>query len=82
MAEVLTGCPYDCGGSCPLTVHVKGDEIRRISPFEETDSPEMPELRPCARGLSQVQRVYHPDRLRYPLKRVGERGEGRFQRIS
>lgn len=82
MAEVLTGCPYDCGGSCPLTVYVEGGRIRRIAPYEEPDSPERPELRPCARGLSQVQRLYHPERLRHPLKRVGERGEGRFQRIS
>jgi anaerobic dimethyl sulfoxide reductase subunit A len=36
----------------------------------------------CLRGLTHVQRVYHPDRLRYPLKRVGERGEGKWERIS
>jgi anaerobic dimethyl sulfoxide reductase subunit A len=36
----------------------------------------------CLRGLTHVQRVYHPDRLKYPMKRVGERGEGKWQRIS
>ncbi|MFQ6110763.1 MAG: molybdopterin-dependent oxidoreductase, partial [Nitrospinota bacterium] len=83
MEEFLSGCPFDCGGSCPLTLYVEGGEIKRIGPFEEEpDSPERPELRPCAKGLSQVQRVYHPDRLLYPLKRVGERGEGKFERIS
>ena len=82
MEEIITGCPYDCGGSCPLKVYVEEGEIKRIAPDEEPDSLERPQLRPCARGLSQVQRVYHPDRLRYPMKRVGERGEGKFERIS
>jgi anaerobic dimethyl sulfoxide reductase subunit A len=82
MEEVITGCPYDCGGSCPLKVYVEEGEIKRIAPDEEPDYLERPELRPCARGLSQVQRIYHPDRLRYPMKRVGERGKGKFERIS
>lgn len=82
MEAIVTGCPYDCGGSCPLTVYVEGGVIKRIGPDEEPDTLPTPQLRPCARGLSQVQRVYHPDRLRHPLKRVGERGAGKFQRIS
>jgi anaerobic selenocysteine-containing dehydrogenase len=36
----------------------------------------------CARCLAMVQYAYHPDRLTHPLKRVGERGEGRWQEIS
>ncbi len=36
----------------------------------------------CARGQAGVNQVYNPDRLLYPLKRVGKRGEGRWQRIS
>ena len=36
----------------------------------------------CAKGLAFTQLVYHPDRLKYPLKRVGPRGEGTWQRIS
>lgn len=54
----------------------------RLAPDEGPDYIESPRLRPCARGLAQLQRVYHPDRLRYPLKRASERGEARFQRIS
>jgi len=61
---------------------VDGGEIRRIAPEEGPDSPESPRLRPCARGLSQAQRLYHADRVLYPLKRLGERGEARFQRVS
>ncbi len=36
----------------------------------------------CSKGIAQVERLAHPDRLRHPLKRAGERGEGRWERIS
>lgn len=75
---VHTGCCHDCGGRCALKAHVKDGVIVRI----ETDDGTEPQYRACARGRAYRQRVYHPDRLKYPLKRVGERGEGRFVRIS
>ena len=61
-----------------LKAHVKDGKIIRI----ETDGGEQPQLRACARGRAYRQRVYAPDRLLYPLRRVGARGEGRFERIS
>ncbi|VFS43855.1 anaerobic dimethyl sulfoxide reductase subunit A [Enterobacter cancerogenus] len=42
----------------------------------------MPVMRACVRGRSYRKFVYHPDRLKYPMKRVGKRGEGKFERIS
>jgi len=77
---VPTTCPHDCGAnwSCLLKLHVKNGEIIRI----ETDDGDEPQLRACAKGRSQRKRVYAPDRLKYPMKRVGERGEGKFERIS
>jgi anaerobic selenocysteine-containing dehydrogenase len=36
----------------------------------------------CPKGISAIQFLYHPDRLLYPLKRKGKRGEGEWQRIS
>ncbi len=59
-------------------MHVKDGVITRI----ETDDREEPQYRACARGRAFRQRVYHTDRILYPLKRVGERGEGKFERIS
>lgn len=75
---VITSCSHDCGGSCILLVHVKDGVITRI----EADDGEEPQLRACLRGRAYRQRVYAPDRLKFPMKRVGERGEGKFERIS
>ncbi len=75
---VPTGCCHDCGGRCVLKAHVKNGKIIRI----ETDDGDEPQIRACLRGRAYRQRVYHPDRLKYPLRRIGQRGEGRFERIS
>ena len=75
---VNTGCCHDCGGRCPLKVHVKNGKIIRI----ETDNGEEPQLRACARGRAYRQKLYSPDRLKYPMRRIGERGEGKFERVS
>jgi len=75
---VPTGACYDCGGRCVLKVHVRVGVATRV----ETDDGEEPQLRACARGRAYRQQVYSPDRLRFPLKRIGPRGEGQFERIS
>jgi len=73
-----TACASHCGGSCLMKVHVKDGVIIRI----ETDDGEEPQLRCCLRGRAYRQRVYAPDRIKYPLKRVGPRGKGEFTRVS
>lgn len=75
---IITTCPHDCGGRCVLRAHVRDGRITRI----ETDSGAEPQLRACARGRAYRQRVYAPDRLLYPMQRVGPRGSGRFERIG
>ncbi|MBW2181764.1 MAG: molybdopterin-dependent oxidoreductase [Deltaproteobacteria bacterium] len=75
---VNTGCCHDCGGRCVLKAHVKNGKIIRF----ETDNGENPQIRACARGRAYRQRLYSPDRLKYPQRRTGERGEGKFERIS
>lgn len=75
---IPTGCCHDCGGRCVLRAHVKNGKIIRI----ETDNGAEPQIRACARGRAYRQRVYSPDRLKYPLRRVGERGEGKFEHIT
>lgn len=75
---ITTMCNSHCGGCCMLKVHVKDGVITRI----ETDDGEEPQLRACVKGRAYRQRVYAPDRLLYPLRRIGERGKGEFERIS
>jgi anaerobic dimethyl sulfoxide reductase subunit A len=78
MLVVPTVCATHCGGTCLLKVHMENGRIMRV----ETDNGLEPQLRACARGRALRQRVYSPDRVLYPLKRTGERGEGGFDRIS
>ena len=75
---VLTSCSYDCGARCILRVRVKDGRIVGIG----TDERPMPSLKACVRGLAQKDVVYAADRLTKPLRRVGERGEGKFEPIS
>ncbi|MEE9419667.1 MAG: molybdopterin-dependent oxidoreductase, partial [Desulfatiglandaceae bacterium] len=70
---------FDCGGRCPLKLHVKDNRIIRV---EGDDIEEPHQLRTCLRCRAYRQMVHHPERLMYPQKRVGEKGEGRFERIS
>jgi anaerobic dimethyl sulfoxide reductase subunit A len=75
---VTTACCSHCGGACLLKVHIANGTIVRI----ETDNAEEPQLRACLLGRAYRQRVYAPDRLKFPMRRVGARGEGKFERIS
>ena len=76
---VRTTTAFDCGGRCPLRLHVRDGRIIRV---EGDDAPEPEQLRACLRCRALRQEVYHPNRLLYPVKRTGARGEGKFQRIS
>lgn len=72
----------NCGGRCIIHAHVRDGQIEKLT----TDTPQAAgddvPLCACVRGLNYHKTFLGPDRLRYPMKRVGERGEGKFQRIS
>ncbi len=73
-------CPHDCPDSCLMDVTVEHDRAVRI-----TASKEHPFTRGalCAKVNKFLDRVYAPDRLLYPVKRIGPKGPGaQFVRIS
>ena len=74
-------CPAaGCHMNCAVKLRVKDGKIHKV---ESADYPNDPTERCiCLRGLSSLRLVYHPDRLKYPLKRVGERGAGKWERIT
>ncbi|HTP00548.1 MAG TPA: DMSO/selenate family reductase complex A subunit [Anaerolineales bacterium] len=83
VARVRVGCPaHNCGGRCVLVAHVQDGRIVRLDTDDRPDSIAAPQLRACVRGRAYLRRQYHPDRLMTPLKRVGERGEGKFAPIG
>ncbi|WP_400250908.1 DmsA/YnfE/YnfF family dimethyl sulfoxide reductase [Escherichia coli] len=82
--KVIWGaCSVNCGSRCALRLHVKDNEVTWVE-TDNTGSDEYGnhQVRACLRGRSIRRRINHPDRLNYPMKRVGTRGEGKFERIS
>ncbi|MEC4273158.1 molybdopterin-dependent oxidoreductase [Adlercreutzia sp. R25] len=78
--EIFSGvCRGDCFGGCFLSLHVRDGKLVRTSMRE---FPDASYNRICSKGLSHPERVYSSKRLQYPMKRIGERGEGKFERIS
>ena len=78
--QVFNGvCKPNCFHGCQLKVHVREGKVVKTSaaPYP---NPELNRI--CLRGLSHVTNIYDPDRVQYPLKRVGERGANEWERIS
>jgi len=80
---VWSTCNVNCGSRCPVRLFVKDGQVVRVAPDNTGDDPGgPPEIRACLRGRALRRWVYAKERLLYPLKRAGERGAGRFERIS
>ena len=78
-----TACVINCGQRCPLRAFTKNGRVIRIETDNTVkDGCSVRQLRACLKGRDMRERLYSPDRLKYPMKRVGERGEGKFERIS
>ena len=61
---------------CALLAHVENGQLVKV-----TGDPDFNVLA-CARGISRIRQLYSPHRLKYPMRRAGKRGEGRWERIS
>jgi len=77
--SVRAVCPHDCPDTCGMVVQVRDGvavDLRgdRQHPFTRGFL--------CQKVARYLERTYHPDRLKWPLRRIGPKGSGRFERIS
>jgi len=92
-----TTCTEHCFNMCILKVHIRDGRIWAVEPddtvnrgiaredgylSDELLNKFMITTRPCTKGYAHIRNLYDPHRVKYPLKRVGEKGEGKWQRIS
>ncbi len=70
----------NCGGKC--RINVMAQEGCLINLDTDNGLDEEPQIRSCVRGKGYKKTFLNANRLRYPMKRVGERGSGKFERIS
>lgn len=78
--QIFSGaCRSNCFGGCALNVHVRDGQVVRTTARE---FPESEYTRICSKGATHVGRIYSSKRIQYPMRRVGERGSGEFERLS
>ncbi len=72
-------CALDCPDACGLLVHIEDGRATNLR-----GDPDHPVTRGflCGKVAQYLEREYSPDRLLYPQKRTGAKGQGRFTRIS
>jgi thiosulfate reductase / polysulfide reductase chain A len=77
--RILKSVCRSCHGGCGVDLHVSDGRLTKV--VGDRDSP-LNKGRLCPIGTNTLDLVYHPDRLRHPLRRTGKRGEGKWERIS
>jgi anaerobic selenocysteine-containing dehydrogenase len=68
-----------CFAACGVRVHIAGGKVVKVK--GDPDSPVNGGVI-CPKGLATPEVAYHPERLQHPLKRIGEKGEGKWEQIS
>jgi anaerobic selenocysteine-containing dehydrogenase len=78
---VRTVCSPNCTGACGQNAWIRDGRVVKIA--QAKDYPDaVYNPRGCMKGLSYMQSIYGPDRVRYPFIRAGERGENKWRRVS
>jgi anaerobic selenocysteine-containing dehydrogenase len=79
MKSVIRTVCQSCHSECGVLAHVEDGRVVRVQ-----GDPDHPNNKGyiCTKGKAEPGRLYHPDRLLYPKKRVGERGEGKWRQVS
>jgi anaerobic selenocysteine-containing dehydrogenase len=81
LVTVKAVCPHDCPDTCGMVVTVDRESGRATDLRGDRDHPFTRGFL-CRKVANYLDRVYHPERLLHPLRRVGRKGEGEFERIS
>lgn len=79
--HVSGACPHDCPDTCAWIVEVDSETGRALRMRGRPDHPVTRGVL-CTKVSRYLERTYHPDRVLHPLRRVGEKGSGRFEPIS
>lgn len=79
LKTIRAACPHDCPDTCSMVVTVEGGRATKLR-GDADNSFTRGFL--CQKVARYLDRTYHPERLRWPMKRVGPKGTGQFQRIS
>jgi anaerobic selenocysteine-containing dehydrogenase len=77
--QVRATCPHDCPDTCALLITVEDGVATEVK--GDPDHPTTAGVL-CTKVSRYAERTYHPDRLLYPMRRVGNKGEGKFERIT
>ncbi|HEU0203584.1 MAG TPA: molybdopterin oxidoreductase family protein [Burkholderiaceae bacterium] len=80
---VRAACPHDCPDTCAMLVTVKEEGGKRVA-IKIAGDPEHPTTQGalCTKVARYLERTYHPERVLGPLKRIGAKGAGQFERVS
>ncbi|MCJ7731961.1 molybdopterin-dependent oxidoreductase, partial [Candidatus Bathyarchaeota archaeon] len=74
--KAVHGACYMCDSYCPTKIFIKNGKAIGVEMLDDKTR----DL--CPRWKAQLDFVYHKDRLQYPLRRIGVRGAGEFERVS
>ena len=77
--EFFGACPHDCPDTCAMIYEVKDKKLLSVT---GNKSHPMTRGTLCVKLKDYEKRHYHPDRIHYPMKRIGKKGESKFSRIS
>lgn len=76
--KIIKSTCKSCHGGCGVLITVEDGRIAHIE--GDPQSPTLGTM--CSKGIAAVQHIHHPNRILYPMKRKGKRGEGQWERIS
>jgi anaerobic selenocysteine-containing dehydrogenase len=77
--QVRATCPHDCPDTCALLITVEDGVATEVK--GDPDHPTTAGVL-CTKVARYAERTYHPERLLHPMRRIGKKGEGKFERIS